>query len=622
MGKNNRHKKNIKSEKSKVKLKQAKSKLLPKGQNITDTTFKVKKIVIREQLKEHDQSEILSRRKLNVKDLLTRFHHHNSSFRQEAIKELDDILKNHPSEILNSNLSTILQGLGALVLDREQDIRRDTLKTLSLILGSIKPEHLAPFSGTLISYLCCAMTHITPAIKEDSLNFLDIIVEKSCHLIAKNSQKILSLFLDFISKNQTQSNRQLSTTLSSKLTTVKWRNKVFDRLSSIFSTIINDIRLRYYSQEDSMEEKKINIQEKTFYLPLYNNNTKLFHINFDNNCNDLISKKYNSEFYEFIKYIDVLMPLIFESWVEVRPQETSGENSSLISNDTKDFLTSITSIIQLIIQFIDIVKPKIDDTNIALDFCNKYKNNISKYFMNSFPYSFKAVQIVADKKTTVSKRQNDFESAVINTCNRNCLEQNLALSSIYMWIVSYSQTNRLNEVSKQNCQKIVQFVNDSLNYWNNDPSIVSQLLKLVRLILINCSKILYKSGVNLESTVRALIATSLKDSTLQVNIKLFKIFCDILLDQQNEINHDKNFIQFIKSLPDMLLKESIHDDIIKMINQVVLKYRQWVRVGLENNHSSILDNAKKIQIIGADNEKDSRLMICNLFYFMDGQLYY
>lgn len=67
MGKNNRHKKNIKSEKSKVKLKQTKAKLLPKGQNITDTTFKVKKIIIKEQLKEHEQSEILSRRKLNVK---------------------------------------------------------------------------------------------------------------------------------------------------------------------------------------------------------------------------------------------------------------------------------------------------------------------------------------------------------------------------------------------------------------------------------------------------------------------------------------------------------------------------------------------------------------------------
>lgn len=68
MGKNNRHQKNIKSEKAKVKLKAKKGvKNLPKGLNVTDTTFKVKKIMIREQLKQHDENEILSRRKLNVK---------------------------------------------------------------------------------------------------------------------------------------------------------------------------------------------------------------------------------------------------------------------------------------------------------------------------------------------------------------------------------------------------------------------------------------------------------------------------------------------------------------------------------------------------------------------------
>lgn len=67
MGKNNRHQKNLKSERGKVKLKAKKAKVLPKGLNITDTTFKVKKILIREQLKQHEETEILSRRKLNVK---------------------------------------------------------------------------------------------------------------------------------------------------------------------------------------------------------------------------------------------------------------------------------------------------------------------------------------------------------------------------------------------------------------------------------------------------------------------------------------------------------------------------------------------------------------------------
>lgn len=67
MGKNHRHKKDIKAEKAKTKLKQTKTKFLPKGLNVTNTAFKVKPIVIPEQLKKKDDEEILSKRKLNVK---------------------------------------------------------------------------------------------------------------------------------------------------------------------------------------------------------------------------------------------------------------------------------------------------------------------------------------------------------------------------------------------------------------------------------------------------------------------------------------------------------------------------------------------------------------------------
>lgn len=70
MGKGHRHLKNLKAERAKVKLKATKSKQLPKGLNVTNPTFKVKKIVIREQLKQRDNTEILSKRKLNVKVIL------------------------------------------------------------------------------------------------------------------------------------------------------------------------------------------------------------------------------------------------------------------------------------------------------------------------------------------------------------------------------------------------------------------------------------------------------------------------------------------------------------------------------------------------------------------------
>ena len=60
-----RHKKFVRKEKSKVKLK-AKKTVLTKAQNVTDTNFKVRKIVLREQLK-NGVSEVQTKRKLNVR---------------------------------------------------------------------------------------------------------------------------------------------------------------------------------------------------------------------------------------------------------------------------------------------------------------------------------------------------------------------------------------------------------------------------------------------------------------------------------------------------------------------------------------------------------------------------
>lgn len=66
MGKNHRHKKQLKSEKAKTKLKTTKTKFLPKGLNVTDTSFKVKSIILPQQLKSNEETVPLSKRKLNV----------------------------------------------------------------------------------------------------------------------------------------------------------------------------------------------------------------------------------------------------------------------------------------------------------------------------------------------------------------------------------------------------------------------------------------------------------------------------------------------------------------------------------------------------------------------------
>jgi hypothetical protein len=60
------HKKFTRKERSKVKLKTKKT-VLTKAQNVTDTSFKVRKIVLKEQLKSAILNEPQTRRNFNVK---------------------------------------------------------------------------------------------------------------------------------------------------------------------------------------------------------------------------------------------------------------------------------------------------------------------------------------------------------------------------------------------------------------------------------------------------------------------------------------------------------------------------------------------------------------------------
>ncbi|KZC11790.1 hypothetical protein WN55_03627 [Dufourea novaeangliae] len=90
----------------------------------------------------------------------------------------------------------------------------------------------------------------------------------------------------------------------------------------------------------------------------------------------------------------------------------------------------------------------------------------------------------------------------------------------------------------------------------------------------------------------------------------------------HELHRECAFKEFISTLPSLLLKPRIHEDTIEIINKVILRYRNWVQDELAAHQNEIIDNAKKIEIIGSGDEKRSRLMICNLFYFLDAQIFY
>ncbi|KAF7993201.1 hypothetical protein HCN44_006261 [Aphidius gifuensis] len=607
MGKNQRHQKYLKSEKAKVKLKTKKG--LPTGTNITDTTFKVKKIIIREQLKQHEESEILSRRKLNIKDLLSRLKHHNSTVRQEATKEIKEVILNNSSRILSSNLGSLLQGICVLTLDKESNIRREILKVLSLLLGPIPNEQLSPFSDVLISYLKCAMTHIDSAIKEDSLNFLDVLVQNCGSLVAKNSQKILSNFLDMVSKHnkESQVSRQLTLSLGSKHTSIKWRIKVFESLSSILNLLIIEKRCKSFGNSQH-EGRKIFVDKNTYFVELYQphhmNDSK---INFKNDNEDVSN---DNEVVNFKKYIDVLMHLMMESWLEVRPKENNIHVlASAISIEAVSFLKITTKIIQQIIGCIDVIESDNEDINIW--FARTFQTTFGKYFMLKFPYS----QVKSLQRS--NKRDNDSET------NDKCLSENIGICFVYLWMTSRCMI--MTDEVKDGFEKILDYINDRLDNWShvNDNNSLNQFIKLLKELFLNSSKILYKNRIKLSKTLNKIISVSLRVPKKELQIQLFNILGEIVLDHSlTELHSEEKLKEFIKTLPNLLLEKSISENTIFMINRVSLQHGAWIHNELRKKRLEITENAKKIEITGSTDIMQSRLMICNLFYFIDGQIYY
>ncbi|XP_054008434.1 testis-expressed protein 10 homolog [Hylaeus anthracinus] len=625
MGKNNRHMKHLKSEKAKVKLKAKKAKPLPKGLNVTDPTFKVKKIVIREQLKHHDDTEILSKRKLNVKDLLSRLQHYNSTVRQDAVRELKEILSQHSLDLLSSQFGSLLQGICALSLDKERNIRHDSFKVLSLILGPVSNDQLNPYCDVLISYLRCAMTHIDPRIKEDALLFLDVLVQNCGNVLARNSNKVLPNFLNMISRLHTEMKpgRQLITTLNSKNTTVKWRIKVLERLATMFRSIVSF----YKSQQTiglNVTGQVVHIDKNTRYVPIYlNTNFQNFEIDFEQNDilkENAVEQSLDAE--ELMKYVESLMPLIFDSWMEVCPDDKNVDNSALlISAEALELLKSAVEIIQLIIECIDILHTECD-INLKYWFKNNFQNIFIQNLLTKFPYTKLGATLSLLSSARNRKRQEDFS---VDETYDACLEQNLGLCQIYIWFTSIHSDDKVaSKINQDYCTSVIKYLNEKIENWSNINNVaLSQLIKLLRTLFLKASKVWYRNHLDLNETLQAVVDACCNQSKKEMQLQLFSLISDIMLDHTlHELHREDAFKEFISTVPNLLLKPKIHDNTIKIINKVVLRYRNWIQKQLVANYNDIIENAKKIEILGSEDEKKSRLMICNLFYFLDAQIFY
>ncbi|BET02022.1 Rix1 complex component involved in 60S Hypothetical protein maturation [Nesidiocoris tenuis] len=330
--------------KLKTSLKNVKTKTdLPKGQNLTDTNFKVKKIVVRDQVKPHVSDDILYQRKLNAAELTSRLGHHNSSIKREALDGLRELLGKYSADDLSISHVQLLHSVVRLALDETSSIRKSACKIVAALLASTAPSKLVPFLDTLDSYLLCALTHIERPVREDGLVLLDVCLAHVPDMCRKRAWRLIAVCLDLVSVKNVGA-RTLSLNLDSSQVVTKWRIGVLERIDSLLALLVEHGDDRA-NRADPCVEYDDGSQNR---FPLYEicdrkNELSAVNLEFEENASDRSGEGNSAEFVENV------FPLLMDMFLEVCPVDKSASDDATtdLSEENCKLLGLVVSIVQV-----------------------------------------------------------------------------------------------------------------------------------------------------------------------------------------------------------------------------------------------------------------------------------
>ncbi|KAJ2951029.1 hypothetical protein O0L34_g5402 [Tuta absoluta] len=597
-----RYQKFLKSEKSKTKLKSKKE--LPKGTNVTKTNFKVKKIVLKEQLKKHSESEALSTRKLSAKELLSRLNHFNTHSRTDALNGLKELVTGHP-QVLEQSLGQFILGVTPLILNIEKVVRHEALKVLHLLLSNVTAEKIDPFFDIMSTYLRSAMTHIDNRIQEDSLLFLDVLLLCTPHKSAEDFHKIIPNFLDMISKLRLDSKpgRTLTVNLDSKLTTVKWRVKVLHRLQDFLQKFVE-----YHKIDNSVkpvtETTKFFDHSKMNHFNLFNpNHISVCHLSCFSSKNMQDSLQID-EVQKFKEYMETLMPLLFETWVEVCPNVNSEQNiETVVSEDAAVLMKHTLEVILLLwtlVQHFDKKSPSFKIQNL---FCYKYKQPFNQHFVHAFPF----VTNIRSKQTKTNN--SAFEDTITDP---KLVAQNLEICNLFIMLnpfVSIKSQNR--EISS-----ILNYIEKTFNQ-NTQDDINDSVIKILHTIFSNDVTSWTKTLSVMDALFRKIIWAYF-NKTMQnaFKQKVFTLLCKIALnDKLAHFHNSEAYEKWLTNLPDILLQDSVTVQTVDILHKFAIRNNKTFNAVIRPKLLMIITNLPKLRISDAlDNTNYYRLF--SVFYWI------
>lgn len=462
-------------------------------------------------------------------------------------------------------------------------VRRESVKVIHLALTHVSTEKIDPFFDVLSTYLRSAMTHIDNRIQEDSLLFLDVLLLCTPQLIAHDFHKIMPNFLDMISKlKDANQGRTLTVNLNSQITSVKWRVKVFHRLQQFLHKFAecNDV---YKTEQLSDKTQVFNIKNKNnfpLFNPIYTSICTVSCFSSKSSQNSL-----SDEVEKFQSYVNTLMPLMFDIWLEVRPNVKGDKNiETVINEDAAILLQHVLEVISMLWKLVEYFNKKYPSSLIQNSFIQKYKSLFTQHFVNAFPY-------VTNVRLRLPKTDLPFETTITDP---KLITENLEICYLYITI-----NPNLN--IKNNQKDVIAIFNYIENNFssNSHDSMLEVAIRIMHKIISEEVSTNWTKSLNIvESLFKKIIWTYCSDSSSSyLKQQMFTLLCKIYLNS-NLVNFHSSeaFLYWLQILPDVLLDSTISSDTIDILHRLAVSNNKSFNNVVKPKLTNIITNLPKITV--------------------------
>lgn len=484
-------------------------------------------------------------------------------------------------------------------------VRRECLQVLNKILTNTSIEKIDPFYDIMSTYLRSAMTNIDFRLQEDSLLFLDVLLVCTPQKVAEDFHKIIPNFLSMISKLRVDSKpgRTLTVNLGSQMTSVKWRVKVLHRLQDYLNKFIQNEHI-FADNRIVTDTTKVFDTEKINYYPLFNSNyTAVCHLS----C--FSSKKAQEttpvdEVGKFIEYIDTLMPLLFETWLEVCPNASSEKNfETVVSEDAASLLKHTLEVIALLWSLVQYFNKKNPSSNIENMFCQKYRQQYTQHFVKAFPF-------VTNTRLKQKTENTPFENVITDT---KLVAENLEICHLFILMNPKINVNNNN----QEIMSVLNYIEKTFSQ-NPQESVNNVVLKILHTIFSKEINGWTKTLTVMDSLFRKIIwAYFNKTMSSSFKQKIFGLVCQIALNENLYHFHNTDaFEKWRTNLPDILLDNTINVQTINIIQKYATRYNINFNDVVEPKLMGIIENLPSIKITDAVNDTSSYHKLFSLLYWI------